>query len=468
MVPSSLRRGRVKARNIFIGFVAFLLLGIGLVNLHALSYLTNHCATSSPNPRSPNEIHQLQERSTTTTTTTTTPKEEEEKKDTTISEDDKDDYLKLKSIQQTLMGLYESLPEPRVKDDDNGRLHMNYRELSNLYTRQRFVEVQDITLVTHGSVSKLPMLIEQMVRWEGPISFVIYLQSTNDIQVFCEFLRDNGTTQFLNNTSIHAVLEKHGGTLPYPVNVLRNLAQRSIESNFFLLMDVDFLPSKGAYAYLMQTLQNTEHPFWDQLRNNTVFVLPAFERFPLLPNGTATADLVPEYKLELKQMLKQQVASTFHPYFPPGHQPTDYDLWLDDGLDTEFSYPIQYVKRFEPYVIAYKRGLPEFWDGFRGFGYNAATFFWELHLAGYQYRVIRRQFVVHMNHPGRNERAIQDGSIAKLQLRRFLRYVSRKYDLNQTELRYWKGRRYGDGTHVTHIACAHCDKAAAAMQNAAN
>ena len=457
---SSSSRKPAKARNFVIVFVGIVILGFALVHLRALSYLTNHCATESLNSQSPHKKHQQLQKEDAKTTTIS---EQVENHD---DDDDKDDNLKLKSIQQILMALYESLPKPRVEDDDNDQLHMNYRELSNLYTRQRFVEVQDITLVTHGSVSKLPMLMEQMMRWEGPISFVIYLQSTTDIHVFCEFLRNDATMQFLNNTSIHAVVEKHNGSLLYPANVLRNLAQRSIESNFFLLVDVDFLPSKGAYQYLMRCLQNTKHPFWDQLRNNTVFVLPAFERFPLLPNGTVTADLVPKYKLELKQMLQQQVASTFHPYFPPGHQPTDYDLWLDDGLDTEFSYPIQYVKRFEPYVIAYKRGLPEFWEGFRGFGYNAATFFWELHLAGYQYRVIRRQFVVHMNHPGRNERVIEKP--AEDQLMRFLRYVSRKYSLTRAQVRYWKRSKYGSRSHFSH--CSQCDKAAAvsAQRHAAN
>ena len=107
------------------------------------------------------------------------------------------------------------------------------------------MKLQDVTLVSHGSVKKLAPLIDQVERWQGPVSFVIYLSSHTEIADFCLFLRDKATPLLFELTSIHVVVEKHGGRLPYPVNVARNLAQQSIESNFFLLMDVDFFAIKG-------------------------------------------------------------------------------------------------------------------------------------------------------------------------------------------------------------------------------
>jgi hypothetical protein len=232
-------------------------------------------------------------------------------------------------------------------------------------------------------------------------------------------MRTKLTPDFLTYVSVHVLLEKHGGTLPYPNNVLRNIAQRNIESNYFLLMDVDFIPSPGTYQHLKQSLENDL--FWTKLRNNTVFVLPAFEVFAKDDDSLATLDMVPTTKKELKQKLDRQEMATFHHYFPPGHYPTNYTKWFEPNTLNEFSYPIKYMKRFEPYVVAYKRGIPDFWDGFRGFGFNAATWFWELHLAHFQFEVIRDFFLVHLNHPGRKGRNITAGSIPKLQLRRFMR-----------------------------------------------
>ena len=131
-------------------------------------------------------------------------------------------------------------------------------------------------------------------------------------------------------TSIHVVVEKHGGRLPYPVNVARNLAQQSIESNFFLLMDVDFLPSRGAHRWLVDQLEKTKNQdhFWSRLRNSTLFVLPAFERKPLEENGMTTADLVPLDKVGLERGVNDGTVTTFHPYFSLGHMQT---RWT--GLD---------------------------------------------------------------------------------------------------------------------------------------
>ena len=158
-----------------------------------------------------------------------------------------------------------------------------------------------------------------------------------------------------------------------------------------------------------------------------------------------TADLVPLDKVGLERGVNDGTVTTFHPYFSPGHMQTNYSLWFDKRItrgSSPYYYPIKYVKRFEPYVVAYKAGLPDFWPGFRGFGYNAATWFWELHLAGFTFEVIRPHFVVHMNHAGRCERSIEDGSFAKVELRRFTRYISHKYNLTQQDLRLWKGRRF--------------------------
>merc|ERR1719330_1562774 len=160
------------------------------------------------------------------------------------------------------------------------------------------------------------------------------------------------------------------------------------------------------YQYFKKQLTDND-TFWSKLRNNTIFVLPAFESFLVTNNdnnNTEEEATIPNTKEELRKALRKKQASTFHPYFIPGHYPTNYKKWLfpssHDGDDDDFSYTISYQKRYEPYVLAYKHGLPEFWNGFRGFGYNAATWFWELNSMSYKFEVLSgNYFVVHRNHP---------------------------------------------------------------------
>jgi hypothetical protein len=357
------------------------------------------------------------------------------------------------TLESTLLFLFDSIQPPHWKDAEFGEQYLNMKSVVNAYHRSKYIDKEDITLVTHGSIEKFSQLLDQVSQWQGPISFVMYLNNKADIRQFCSHMKTKVTEDFLLYVSIHVLLEKHEGTLPYPNNVLRNLAQRSIESNYFLLMDVDFIPSPGTYEYLKASLENDY--FWTRLRNSTVFVLPAFELFSKDEDSFATLDTVPTTKEQLQSLIAKEEAATFHAYFPPGHYPTNYTKWFERNTEHEFSYPIEYMKRFEPYVIAYKRGIPDFWDGFRGFGFNAATWFWELNLAGYSFEVIRDYYLVHLNHPGRKGRNITDGSLPKLQLRRFMRYISRKYQVDQMKLRYWKGRKYGNGTHVS-LVCESC------------
>ena len=369
-------------------------------------------------------------------------------------------------IQALLVQTFDSLPPPLYPDDDTKHDHTNNIAIPNLRKRTRdAVGTTDVTLVSHGSVPKLPPLLDQVQRWQGPVSFVIYISNHQEIEEFCRFLRTDATSLLLELTSIHAIVEKHGGRLPYPVNTARNLAQRSIESDFFLLMDGDFLPSAGAYRFLLEKLTSQEEgdstdSMQRRLREGkTLYVLPAFERKPLTADGTATADLIPNDKEDLIGMCREDTVMAFHPYFVPGHFPTNYTEWFrdveaprpansenkaspdkktvsiigsnknhDDGGHDDYSYPTTYLKRFEPYVVASRHGIPDFWPQFRGFGYNAATWFWELHLAGYKYRVLRDHFVVHMNHPGRCERRIEETSFAKEELPRFIDNIKQKYD----------------------------------------
>jgi hypothetical protein len=255
----------------------------------------------------------------------------------------------------------------------------------------------DIAMVTHGSVVKLERLLLQIQRWGGPTSVGMYLSELQDIDVFLDFYRNHRNE--LDYVSFHILLEP---TNPqgYPHNLLRNLALDQLGTDFFLAMDVDFVTPTNCHRNL-KTLIQTDATVRDQLRSKTLLVLPAFERFET--NNTPGAPLtVADTKAALvKQLDKNEVAPFHLEKFPLGHGPTNFTKWLEleHQTATKSTYPVEYVKLFEPYVVGYRHFVPRYWPHFRGFGFNKLSWIMECNFSGFQFAVLRDFFVVHLNHP---------------------------------------------------------------------
>jgi glycosyltransferase-like protein LARGE len=186
------------------------------------------------------------------------------------------------------------------------------------------------------------------------------------------------------------------------------LALDSATTDFVLNLDVDFLPSKDALQSVRSHLQEKG---WDQqLKEKKVLVLPAFEFFP-----TATAPpeggnfTIPVTKSDLKKSIDIRESAWFqYKSYPPGHGPTNYKKWFK----TSATYPVKYESGFEPYFIAGREGLPRFWDGFVGFGFNKVTWVDELAAAGYELNIGVLDvpvFLLHLNHMYKKE----DGTFVK-------------------------------------------------------
>ena len=267
----------------------------------------------------------------------------------------------------------------------------------------------DITLVTQASTHKLPRLLNLLERWQGPISCAIYITSQQHISELLTCLQQHPHIQ--ERVTIHLYFET-GHAKKYPINILRNVALFHIESDYFFANDIDFMPDVDAYRILTQELRrptsSSKHHHAPALHNKTLWVLPAFERFA--PNQTTqvtSLDTIPKTKPALLQSVRNKHVAHFHSYYHAGHiHCTNYTKWYDYA---DFSYRIQYQSPFEPYVIGHRQSIPPYWAGFRGFGLNKASWFVELHAAGYTFEVLGHHFVVHMNHVGRQGRTDKSG-----------------------------------------------------------
>ena len=205
-------------------------------------------------------------------------------------------------------------------------------------------------------------------------------------------------------------------------NYLRNLAMNSIDTEYVINSDIDFCVNANAYSGLVNLLQ-TDKTVRDSLENNTLLVLPAFEN--TFHVDKEDVSLAPKDKADVTKQVKElKTAEAFHlQKYRPGHGPTDFEKWYAN--ETDAVYFIKYEKGFEPYVLAKKEGLPQFWPGFRGFGYNKVSWLEEAHRMGYKYGVLRDFFVFHIGQSSTN--LWPHGWVTREYRYRFSAHLDRQY-----------------------------------------
>jgi hypothetical protein len=328
--------------------------------------------------------------------------------------------------------------------------------------RRRPVDHDAVTAAVHADTNRFHRLLFLIQRWKGPVSASIHIQSSDEIPKLVEFVTTY--SEELAWTDIHVLMED-SPELAYPHNLLREMALRSIETEYFLAMDVDFVTTPDAYQGLHQLIRQ-DADLRMALHNRTWMVLPAFERLldfkvtedNILSIETTKPDVLPKNKLEALSLWDNDELDPFHlKRVDWGHGSTNFTRWyvepedrIDNNNDNNPSttttpttttnkrpsfYPISYEMGFEPYVLGCKKCedvvLPQYWAGFRGFGYNKYTFFIEANYMGFNFAVLEDYFVVHLPHPYGKRQANDE---AEHQLKLFTRYMKNNFNMTKEEL----------------------------------
>lgn len=167
----------------------------------------------------------------------------------------------------------------------------------------------------------------------------------------------------------------------------------NVDTEFVINIDIDFCVNKNAYEGLLNLIQSDKR-VRGSLENKTMLVLPAFENSFHVEEEDVS--LAPKDKVEVTKQVKElKTAEAFHlKKYYAGHGATKYEKWYANK--TRPVYFTEYEQGFEPYVLAKKEGLPQFWTGFRGFGYNKRSWLEEAYRMGYNYGVLRDYFVFHV------------------------------------------------------------------------
>uniref|UniRef100_A0AAR2JT64 LARGE xylosyl- and glucuronyltransferase 1 n=1 Tax=Pygocentrus nattereri TaxID=42514 RepID=A0AAR2JT64_PYGNA len=148
------------------------------------------------------------------------------------------------NLQKTLLELDEDDPcyEFRRERFTVHRTHLYFLH----YEYEPSADQSDVTLVAQLSMDRLQMLEAICKHWEGPISLALYL-SDAEAQQFLRYAQGSEVLMSRSNVGYHIVYKE--GQF-YPVNLLRNVAMRQVNTPYMFLSDIDFLPMYGLYEYL--------------------------------------------------------------------------------------------------------------------------------------------------------------------------------------------------------------------------
>jgi hypothetical protein len=318
--------------------------------------------------------------------------------------------------------------------------------------RRRPVDYDTVTAAVHADTNRFHRLLFFIQRWKGPVSASIYIQSSDEITKLVEFV--STYSEALAWTDIHVLMED-SPELEYPHNPLRNMALRSVETEYFLAVDVDFVTTPDTYTGIHELIRQ-DSDLRAALHNRTWMVLPAFDRFlgyhvtedNILSIEETNPGFLPKDKSEALSLWDEDGLDPFHlKRVEWGHGSTNFTRWYIKPKDrvvasTESNtntprpsfYPISYEIGFEPYVLGCKCEdvvLPQYWPGFRGFGYNKYTFFVEAHFMGFQFAVLEDYFVVHLPHPYGKRKP---NKAADHELELFTKYIDHNFNLTKEEL----------------------------------
>jgi glycosyltransferase-like protein LARGE len=291
------------------------------------------------------------------------------------------------------------------------------------------VDVNDVTLCTQLDESRLKMLFGQCRNWGGPMSTVVYLATgaMGSVDAYNAIVTMKKKIDYVYETVARhgwcdldvALQVEHDqpNSWSYPYNANRNQAIARAKTRLVLLLDVDFLPSKGLRESILQK------KVWSDLLQATqerreVLVLPAFETRQSIRDvrkGCAVArSAASGSKDDLHEMFKNGDVVRFAPFFERGHGATNYSKWfsLTEAEDEKYAssdlaynsscsicgYEIEPEVGYEPFILMSRMHVPWFDERFRGYGWDKILHIYHLAKAGFKFVAHPSAWVVHRPH----------------------------------------------------------------------
>lgn len=247
------------------------------------------------------------------------------------------------------------------------------------------------TLVVQSSADRIGFVSILLERWKGRVALAVLYPLNTSRETIMDSIR--GLPQ---RVAIINVIHKGG---EYPVNILRNMAIKLVNTTHFLLVDVDMVPSEDLEELILHETMST----W--LANpKMALVVPAFEHRVEAPCLSVAECLssTPTNFQQLTTCIHRAQCQPFQHVFSnaTSQSSTDTPHWLRLN-PTQRTYPILCFQslRYEPFVVLPNSpSTPGFFERFVGYGKNRAQHLTHLRFLGFDFRVLGKGFLFHQAH----------------------------------------------------------------------
>ncbi|XP_074603084.1 beta-1,4-glucuronyltransferase 1-like [Brevipalpus obovatus] len=302
--------------------------------------------------------------------------------------------------------------------------------------------IHDITLVSLTSLSGVHHINDIVERWKGPISIGIFCLAKEIVTAIkLIILFRNCYPSIRYNTTFHLVyplhhfpipnfgsndnnlwhsmsLSPHSQSLsscleisqilssiktktrrnyanhgvPFPNNLLRNVARRNSLTDYIFVVDIDLVPNQDLHGSFL-TFAHENKLFEEQmLQEKRVYVVPSFEI-----DSSQSSSKIPQHKAELLKLIANgSVRPFYYELCWKCQKYTDYDAWEREPITSRLlvSFEVNWNDPWEPFYISHN-SAPMYDERFRQYGFNRISQVCELYVAGYKFSVLNNAFLVH-------------------------------------------------------------------------
>lgn len=180
------------------------------------------------------------------------------------------------------------------------------------------------------------------------------------------------------------------GDIPYPHNVLRNVAIKTSATKFTFLIDIDVLPNENIRERFNRMAIDKGY-YEEDFDENVVFVVPCFEMKKGYTRSANKKHLLEDFQKGLVRPFHNESCWWCH---SPEEHPHWMAIPLSKSDQSKISFNATWNKNWEPFYIGSKN-VPLFDERFKQYGFDRQQQICELYTAGYKFSVLDDAFLVH-------------------------------------------------------------------------
>lgn len=274
-----------------------------------------------------------------------------------------------------------------------------YMFIPNIVTPHSPDDNENLTICSQSTVNNLHYLKNMSQTWDGPISVTVFTHGYDTVfalhtiaymhacfetvkhsvsfHIAYPILHPPSNIKTILNMDMHCnnveslLTDKskvnYGDQIPYPHNILRNIAIEYSSTPYILMIDIDMVPSYDLNRLFQQFIRRRS--ISAGIGNNSkdqkmVYVIPAFESRTHIG------------RCDKESLLKEWDLNNIRPFYEhvcwKCQKVTEYEKWRGlPGLHfLDIGYILQWENPWEPFYIAKKQDLPLYDGRFKQYGFN--------------------------------------------------------------------------------------------------